>query len=153
MTNLSKHGILTNRIILNHSRLQEHAKHLSFKFPGKFFPALLEVFTFLGDNHLKPFLYKNMPCGALLKQPGCQPHMFDFKDFEVTALGRCAEPPLMEAALVSLWHGGTQECLASATVGRSSRVEGFYAWEPLLEPVVLQKGQEYRLSMHLGRRC
>jgi len=77
--------------------------------------------------------------------------MFDFKDFEVTALGRCAEPPLMEAALVSLWHGGTQECLASATVGPSSRVEGFYAWEPLLEPVVLQKGQEYRLSMHLGR--
>ena len=57
----------------------------------------------------------------------------------------------METALVSLWHGGTQECLATATVGPSSRVEGFYAWEPLLEPVVLQKGQEYRLSMCLGR--
>eukprot|EP00435_Cladocopium_sp_Y103_P038047 s32_g10.t1 len=70
-------------------------------------------------------------------------------DFEITALGRCAEPPLMEAALVSVWETKSQECLASALVGPTSRVDGFYAWEPLMEPVVLKKGQEYRLS----QRC
>ena len=63
LTNLTKHGILTNRIILNHSRLQEHVKHLfkdtfPLNFLGSFPPALLEVSTFFGDNHLKPFLYK-----------------------------------------------------------------------------------------------
>lgn len=72
------------------------------------------------------------------------------EDFEVTALGRPAEPPLMEPALVSLWHAESQELLASALVGPTSRVDGFYAWEPLMEPLVLRKGQEYRLSQNLG---
>lgn len=70
-------------------------------------------------------------------------------DFEITALGRCAEPPLMEAALVSVWDTKSQECLASALVGPTSRVDGFYAWEPLMEPLLLKKGQEYRMS----QRC
>ena len=72
------------------------------------------------------------------------------EDFEITALGRCAEPPLMEAALVSVWETQSQECLASALVGPTSRVDGFYAWEPLMEPLLLKKGQEYRLSQSLG---
>jgi hypothetical protein len=72
------------------------------------------------------------------------------EDFEITALGRCAEPPLMEAALVSVWDTKSQECLASALVGPTSRVDGFYAWEPLMEPLLLKKGQEYRLSQPLG---
>ena len=68
----------------------------------------------------------------------------------MTSLGRPCEPPLAESQLVSLWHTRSQERVASALVGPSSRVEGFYSWEPLLEPVVLRKGQEYRLSLHLG---
>ncbi|CAK9033144.1 ATPase GET3B (AtGET3B) (Guided entry of tail-anchored proteins 3 homolog B) [Durusdinium trenchii] len=70
-------------------------------------------------------------------------------DCELTALGRPAEPPLAEPAMVSLWHAGSQELLASAMVGPASRVDGFYAWEPLMEPIILREGQEYRLS----QRC
>eukprot|EP00438_Fugacium_kawagutii_P035127 Skav218767 [mRNA] locus=scaffold1372:258306:265296:- [translate_table: standard] len=72
------------------------------------------------------------------------------QDLEVTALGRPAEPPLMEPALVSLWDAESQELLASALVGPTSRVDGFYAWEPLMEPLVLRKGQEYRLLRRPG---
>ena len=50
---------------------------------------------------------------------------------------------------MSLWSSESQECLASAMVGPTSRVDGFYAWEPLMEPLVLKKGQEYRLSQML----
>lgn len=39
------------------------------------------------------------------------------KDCEVTALGRPAEPPLMEVALVSLWHAKTQETSRVAWMG------------------------------------
>lgn len=67
----------------------------------------------------------------------------------MTSLGRPSEPPLSESHLVSLWHTRSQERVASALVGPGSRVEGFYSWEPLLEPVVLRKGQEYRLSQRL----
>lgn len=70
-------------------------------------------------------------------------------DFEVTALGRPAEPPLMEAAMVTLWETETEESLVSAVVGPSSRVEGFYAWEPLAEPVALRRGREYRFSLRI----
>lgn len=71
------------------------------------------------------------------------------EDCELTALGRPAEPPLAEPAMVSLWHAGSQELLASAMVGPASRVDGFYAWEPLMEPIILREGQEYRLSQPL----
>ncbi|CAE7282196.1 unnamed protein product [Symbiodinium sp. CCMP2456] len=68
-------------------------------------------------------------------------------DCEVTALGRPCEPPLMEAAAVSLWHAASQDLLASISVGPASRVEGSYAWERLPEAIVLRPGQEYRLTL------
>eukprot|EP00439_Symbiodinium_sp_Y106_P060137 s3078_g8.t2 len=68
-------------------------------------------------------------------------------DCEVTALGRPCEPPLMEAAAVSLWHAASQDLLASIAVGPASRVEGSYAWERLPEAIVLRPGQEYRLTL------
>ncbi|CAE7884998.1 Wdr82 [Symbiodinium microadriaticum] len=68
-------------------------------------------------------------------------------DCEVTALGRPCEPPLMEAAAVSLWHAASQDLLASISVGPASRVEGSYAWERLPEAIVLRPGHEYRLTL------
>ncbi|CAE8619905.1 unnamed protein product [Polarella glacialis] len=68
---------------------------------------------------------------------------------EVTALGRLAEPPLMEGTVVTLWQTDTQEPLATAEVGPKSRVEGNYAWEPLTDELVLHAGKEYRLT----QRC
>ncbi|CAE8583485.1 unnamed protein product, partial [Polarella glacialis] len=68
---------------------------------------------------------------------------------EVTALGRLAEPPLMEGSVVTLWQTDTQEPLATAEVGPKSRVEGNYAWEPLTDELVLHAGKEYRLT----QRC
>jgi len=68
-------------------------------------------------------------------------------DFEVTALGRPAEPPLIEAAFVTLWDADRQEALCSLPVGPWSRVEGEYAWEALPEPVPLQSGKEYRVTL------
>ena len=38
----------------------------------------------------------------------------------------------------------------STMVGPASRVDGFYAWEPLMEPVRLRPGEEYRLSQRLS---
>eukprot|EP00931_Biecheleriopsis_adriatica_P046987 TRINITY_DN27053_c0_g1_i1.p1 TRINITY_DN27053_c0_g1~~TRINITY_DN27053_c0_g1_i1.p1 ORF type:complete len:535 (+),score=129.89 TRINITY_DN27053_c0_g1_i1:47-1651(+) len=68
---------------------------------------------------------------------------------EVTALGRPADPPLMESAIVTLWSVECEECMANAVVGPSSRVEGQFAWEPLSEAILLKAGKEYRLT----QRC
>jgi len=68
----------------------------------------------------------------------------------ITHLGRGANNGhLSEAKLVTLWSTTTQQAIAQIAVGPTSDFEGNYAYSTLPAPVILEAGQEYRIS----QRC
>eukprot|EP00933_Yihiella_yeosuensis_P036378 TRINITY_DN3013_c0_g3_i1.p1 TRINITY_DN3013_c0_g3~~TRINITY_DN3013_c0_g3_i1.p1 ORF type:complete len:525 (-),score=83.40 TRINITY_DN3013_c0_g3_i1:30-1604(-) len=124
-----------------------------------------EARCFLSVSHTRPVVLQ--PAVPLVEDPSSKPFFtyvwaagrndYDGEagirivcqaNCEVTALGRPAAHPLMEAAVVTLWDAAAQVSMAAAEIGPRSRVEGDYAWEHIRN-VRLQQGCEYRLT----QRC